>query len=164
MYKAFISLGSNIEDRKKHIRNSIDLFLSDERIKLIKISSFYESSPYGYKEQNNFLNLCVSFNVFCELHDFFDPTKEIENKVGRTKTFRWGPREIDIDILYFNDMIINEKELIIPHKEILLRDFVMIPLLEIEPEIIHIPSGIKLREYLPKLKTKTIIGKIDFGL
>ncbi len=100
-------------------------------------SSIYESSPYGDVEQGNFLNAVIKIKTYLDLKDLFHFLKTVEMKVGRKITTKWGPREIDLDILFFNDLVFSDDEITIPHKDLLNRDFVIVPLIELEPEIIH---------------------------
>lgn len=100
-------------------------------------SSIYESSPYGDIEQGEFFNAVIKIKTYFEPKDLFHFLKSVEMQVGRKVTSKWGPREIDLDILFFNALIFSDDEITIPHKDLLNRDFVIVPLLEIEPEIIH---------------------------
>lgn len=156
----FLSLGSNIGDLIKNIDDAID-YLKCNNAELLKISRFYETKPYGEKEQENFVNIVAEFSVKNELDDFFKLTKEIEKKIGRKLTKRWGPREIDIDILFWNDEVIGKDNLRIPHKDMLNRDFVLVPLKEIAPDLIHPVYNKRIKDFdLSKIE-KTIIKIID---
>ena len=105
--------------------------------KLKHASSIYESSPYGEIEQGEFFNAVIKIKTYLEPKDLFHFLKSVELIVGRKITSKWGPREIDLDILFFNDLIYSDNEITIPHKDLLNRDFVLVPLIEIEPELIH---------------------------
>lgn len=109
-------------------------------------SSIYESSPYGHVEQSEFFNAVIKINTDLEPKELFHFLKSVEMKVGRKITSKWGPREIDLDILFFNDIIFSDNEITIPHKDLLNRDFVLIPLFEIEPELVHPVIRKKLNE------------------
>jgi len=135
--KVFIGLGSNIGNKKKNIYDALNFLRNNENIKLTRISKFYISEPYGYAFQEKFLN-CVA-----EIYTKYKPAlllqefKRIEKKIGRKPTFKWGPRVIDIDILFYNDLILNTENLKIPHPDIQNRAFVLIPLADLEPDFIH---------------------------
>lgn len=126
-----LSLGSNIEPRLKFINKSINLIR--EYINVVKISRIYETIPWGYKNQEKFLNLSILGFTDITPINILNILKEVEKKVGRKERFRWGPREIDIDIIYYGNLIIRSENLTIPHKHRLQRSFVMIPIFEIAP-------------------------------
>jgi 2-amino-4-hydroxy-6-hydroxymethyldihydropteridine diphosphokinase len=131
----YLSLGSNIGNRKRNLEKAL-IELHKNNIKKIKISSLYETEPVGPK-QRNFYNIAGKFKTSLQPQDLLKTVKQIEEKLGRTKTYRWGPRVIDIDILFYGKQIIKSKKLIIPHKEIVNRAFVLIPMNEITPGFIH---------------------------
>lgn len=135
METIYLSLGSNIGNRRKNIENALEE-LEKHNIKKIKISSFYETEPVGPK-QRNFYNIAGKFKTAAEPLELLAILKAIEKKLGRKKTFRWGPRIIDIDILFYGKKIIETKFLTIPHKEIPNRAFVLVPMKEIAPNFIH---------------------------
>ncbi|MBI1932077.1 MAG: 2-amino-4-hydroxy-6-hydroxymethyldihydropteridine diphosphokinase, partial [Ignavibacteriales bacterium] len=105
MNKVYIGIGSNVGDRLLNFKNAVELFVENEKINGLKISSIYETLPYGNIEQNNFYNAVLYFLTSLSLTELFDFTKEIEKKVGRKKRQNWGPREIDLDILMYNDLV-----------------------------------------------------------
>jgi 2-amino-4-hydroxy-6-hydroxymethyldihydropteridine diphosphokinase len=101
------------------------------------VSSIYESSPYGEIIQSEFFNAVFKIKTYFVLKELFLFLMSVEQKVGRKVTAKWGPREIDLDILFFNDMIYSDDEITVPHKDLLNRDFVLVPLSEIAPKLIH---------------------------
>ena len=131
----YLSLGSNIGNRKTKLEKALTE-LNKNNIKEIKISSFYETEPIGPK-QRNFYNIAGKFKTNLSPQELLKTVKQIEEKLGRKKTYRWGPRVIDIDILFYGNKIIKTKNLIIPHKEIANRAFVLVPMKEIVPNFIH---------------------------
>lgn len=114
--------------------------------KVEKVSSIYEALPYGVVEQAEFFNAVIKVETDLEPKELFHFLKSVENKVGRNFTKKWGPREIDLDILLYNDLIYSDEEITIPHKDLLNRDFVLVPLIEIEPELIHPEHNKKISE------------------
>ncbi|HDJ99959.1 MAG TPA: 2-amino-4-hydroxy-6-hydroxymethyldihydropteridine diphosphokinase, partial [Firmicutes bacterium] len=132
--KVVLSLGSNIGDRRKTIIKTISKLR--EKVKIEKVSSLYETEPWGYKNQNKFFNVAVSGETNLNPRELLFFIKKLEKEMGRRERFRWGPREIDVDIIFYGDVILEEEDLKIPHKEYRDRDFVIIPLLEIEDEFI----------------------------
>ncbi len=116
---------------------AVELIDQNTKCKVEDASSIYESSPYGKVKQSEFLNAVIKIETDFELKELFHFLKGVENKVGRKITEKWGPREIDLDILFFNDLIYTDEEITVPHKDMMNRDFVLVPLIEIEPEFIH---------------------------
>lgn len=158
----FLGLGSNVGDRIKFINDTVDAIRLDAGCRLIKLASYYETTPYGNLDQQNFINSVVLIETEFNLLDLFDFLKEIEAKLGRKKnSFRWGPREIDVDILFYNNLIYNSDKLSIPHKEILLRDFVIVPLIEIAPDFIYPGLNKRLDEIDLGSLEKHIIKKLN---
>ncbi|MCK5848102.1 MAG: 2-amino-4-hydroxy-6-hydroxymethyldihydropteridine diphosphokinase [Caldisericia bacterium] len=137
MNSVLFSIGSNIGRRKSNIEEAIS-FLLKSGFSIFKRSSIIETKPYGGIKQNHFLNL-VLFAKTNQSDPFsiLMTIKKIEKKMGRIETHRWGPRLIDIDILFWNQDIVNSPTLNIPHCDIQNRDFVLLPLLEICPLYFH---------------------------
>ena len=125
----YLSLGSNIGNRE----NNLKLALKElsEILRINKISSLYETEPLLYQKQDNFLNIVVEVSYFEEAESLLKNIKAIEKKMGREATLRFGPRIIDIDIIFFNGQEINDESLTIPHKEWKNRLFVIAPLYEV---------------------------------
>ena len=125
----YLSLGSNIGNRE----NNLKLALKElsEILRINKISSLYETEPLLYQKQDNFLNIVVEVSYFDEAESLLKNIKVIEKKMGREATLRFGPRIIDIDIIFFNGQEINDESLTIPHKEWKNRLFVIAPLYEV---------------------------------
>jgi len=145
----YLSIGSNLGDKKKILADAINA-LRDAGIKITKISSLYETEPVGKKDQPMFYNACVLAETILEPLDLLKKIKEIEKKLGRKDTNKWGPRIIDIDILFYNNIILSINELKIPHPEILNRKFVLVPLDEIAKNYIHPVVNQKIRDILEK--------------
>jgi len=125
----FLSLGSNIGDKKLNITNA--LFELSEYVNIKKVSSLYESDPLLFEDQDNFYNLVIEIEYEETALDLLNIIKNIEIKLGRQSTFRYGPRIIDIDILFFNNQVIQEDNLTIPHYDWHNRKFVVEPLSEL---------------------------------
>jgi 2-amino-4-hydroxy-6-hydroxymethyldihydropteridine diphosphokinase len=159
MHTVYLGLGSNQSDPISQIKNATDLIEKIETSKIIKKSSLYESLPVGYLDQPNFINQVISLQTSLSPAELFERFQQIEFQLKRVKKIVNGPRTIDIDILLFNQEIILTNDLTIPHPRMLDRAFVMIPLLEIEPNIL-IPKISNLKEILGKLDKKTLT-KID---
>ena len=151
----FLSLGSNIEPRVEFLKKAI--FHLRERIKVKKISSLYETEPWGYKEQNKFLNLVVQGECNEDPESLIKFIKSVEKQVGRSENFRWGPREIDIDIILYGDKIIEKENLVVPHRFFEDRGFVVIPLFEINKYIANPKSKRKIDEIYEKVEKRGVI-------
>lgn len=134
---AYIGVGSNVGVQINNIDYSIELIDSNPDCNVEEVSSIYESSPYGDVVQSEFFNAVFKIKTKLDVNELFRFLKSIEKKVGRKSRVKWGPREIDLDILLFNDMIYSDDEITIPHKDLLNRDFVLVPLCEIAPDLLH---------------------------
>ncbi len=135
MTKVFLALGSNIGDKKQHLNDAIELLR--KHVNDILTAKFYETKPQYYQEQNTFINtVLVGFTNF-NPKDLLHFIKEVEKQIGRKKRFRFGPREIDIDILFYGDLIFKNENLVIPHPLLQEREFVLKPFLDLEPNFVH---------------------------
>lgn len=161
--RSYIGFGSNIDDRISYIEKALELLGNSDRCEMAKVSSIYESKPYGYKEQNNFLNCVAEISTLLNLQDLLRLTKDIEKQIGRKQREKWGPREVDLDILFYNDLIYSAEKLTIPHKDVINRDFVLIPLCEIAPEFVHPVEKKKICELSKENLEKNIIRKLEFN-
>jgi len=155
MHTVYLGLGSNQSDPINQIKNATELIEKIETSKITKKSSLYESLPVGYLDQPNFINQVISLQTSLSPAELFERFQQIEFQLKRVKKIVNGPRTIDIDILLFNQEIILTKDLTIPHPRMLDRAFVMIPLLEIEPNML-VPKISNLKEILGKLDKKTL--------
>jgi len=159
MVESFLGLGSNKGDRFSFLKKALEFLNEDKDIKLLAVSTIYETRPFGVENQRNFLNAVALVKTSLEPRAFLNKLKSIEKEVGRREGIRWGPREIDIDILLYGNLVLHEGNLNVPHKGLTTRDFFLFPLLELKPDAVHPESGKRLKEYLEKIETKYIIGK-----
>lgn len=151
-HTAFLSLGSNMGDKNKYIENAINALKSNEYIKLIKISPIYETEAYGGVEQDNFLNGCVEIKTILTPYELLDLLNKIEADNNRERILRWGPRTLDIDIIFYDNYVINTEALSIPHIDMHNRLFVLQPLNDIAPYIYHPIKNKTISELLTELK------------
>ena len=135
MYHIFLALGSNIENRKQHIEAAIVLLR--EKVRDITIAPLYETKPRYFEDQQNFLNTVLSGYTDLEPRELLQFTKAVQTEVGRVERFRNGPREIDIDILFYDNVVYKDDELEIPHPRLQERDFVLQPFSDINPDFSH---------------------------
>lgn len=136
MSVVYIGIGSNLGDRRYNCLKAIEL-LEQNGLRISKISSVYETEPWGMKEQPAFLNMAVEAETEIVPRKLLELLKSIERNLGREKAMKWGPRVIDLDILFYDDLQITEEDLQIPHPLLHQRDFVLLPLSEIAPEKVH---------------------------
>jgi len=147
----FLLLGSNLGNRAKVLKEAIEA-LEFNGVSLIKASSVYETAAWGKTDQQAFLNQVLQVETVLEARELLKLILEIELELGRVRKVKWGERLIDIDILYFHNLISNEKDLEIPHPGIPHRRFTLIPLVEICPHFIHPKRELSQLELLDKCK------------
>ena len=147
----YLSLGSNMGDKKAYLDTAIDELNKLRGCVVEKVAGYLETEPYGGVEQDDFLNTCVKIRTFIPPRELLDSIHEIEAKAGRERIVHWGPRTLDIDILMYGNEIIDEDDFVVPHIEMHKRQFVLDPLSEIAPHKIHPlhkKSVIQLKEEL----------------
>ena len=159
--KVFVCIGSNIGNGVKNCLAAIKSISSDKRVDLISISSFYNTSPVSDIKQNDFINCTVLIRWDGTAYELLSFLQQIENSMGRKREEINGPRIIDLDILLFGNMIINEPSLTIPHKELHRRKFALIPCIEIDPAVIIPTFNRPLNELLASINTDQIVTKLN---
>ena len=137
MAKAYLSLGSNLGDRLSNLKMAIMKMEESDSITLLELSPVYESEPVGKKDQSWFLNTVALAETSLEPLSLLDYLLEIEKSMGRQREIKWGPRNVDLDILLYDDLIIDSDRLILPHPQMHKRRFVLLPLVRINPELMH---------------------------
>lgn len=145
MFTYYLHLGSNVGDRKQMLLKAIQA-ISTQIGNITQKSSIYETEPWGLTNQPDFYNMAIEVHSDIKVEEVFTLIKSIEKEMDRQKDIKWGPRNIDIDILYCNDMIIETPELTIPHPQIYNRNFVLIPMIEIAGELIDPVKNLSLDE------------------
>lgn len=134
--RVFVGLGSNLGDRLANLKAAVAAMRTTVGVESVRTSSVYETDPVGVEDQPMFLNAVAELRAEVAPRDLLTRFKEIESEVGRTPRDAWGPREIDLDILLYDDRVIDEGDLEVPHPEMAHRSFVLVPLLEIDREIV----------------------------
>jgi len=157
---AYIGFGSNLGDKISQCEKAISEILITDCHKLLAKSSLFKTQPIGYTSQDWFVNGVIKIETNLEAPDLLRTLKTIEFQLGRTETFRWGPRTIDLDILFFDDIEIHTEELRIPHPFIQDRQFVLIPLAEIDPALVHPVLKKTVQELLNNLKEDQGVEKL----
>lgn len=145
MPDVYLHLGSNIGDKEKHINTAVDM-IAEHIGDVVQRSSFYTTEPWGNENQEEYKNLAVHCVTRKTPNSVLDSIHEIETAMGRKRQNRWGPRKIDIDIIFYDDEIIVDSSLIIPHRLMHKRNFVLIPMLEIAAEFVHPILGLSVED------------------
>lgn len=171
MNTAYLSLGTNIEDRLAYLKAALQYLKEQETITVEKMSSIYETDPVGYEDQAPFLNMVIQVTTSETPQGLLEKILQIEKKLGRIRLFRWAPRTIDLDILLYNQDNIETEQLIVPHPRMHERLFVLIPLLEIDDRLLHPTIGKEFKRILGEIPTdkgvrrwKQINGEDEFVL
>lgn len=136
-HTVYVGLGSNMGDGKENIQKALDIINEDERSYVDKVSELIVSKPYGYENQDDFVNGAAIIKTLRTPYEFLELIGVIEQELKRERKIHWGPRTIDVDILLYDDIIMRTKELTIPHYDMHKRDFVLGPLCEIAPGVHH---------------------------
>lgn len=149
VYKALIGLGSNLNDPVNQLSTAIRRIANHQDIQLERCSSFYQSLPQGPQDQDLFINAVVSIHTNLAPQELLKLLQKIETNQGKVKLRHWGERCIDLDILFIDQLNIklSAPDLIVPHPYALVRDFVLVPALEVEPDWV-LPNGYMLKQYL----------------
>jgi len=158
---AYIGIGSNLGDKVYQCEKAISEILRADRHKLLAKSSLFKTKPIGYTSQDWFINGIIKIETDLEPLELLQVLKDIESRLGRKEGFRWGPRAIDLDILLFDEEEIEMEGLQIPHPRLQERQFVLIPLAEIDPEVIHPVLKKRIRELLENIKEDQGVEKIQ---
>lgn len=135
--QVYLSVGSNMGDRRAQIEQALDCLREDKKIREVVVSELIETEPYGYTEQDDFLNGAVGLQTIYSPEELLEKIGEIEKAGKRERTIHWGPRTIDLDIILYGREIIQTEKLTIPHRETHLREFVLQPLMQIAPWAVH---------------------------
>jgi 2-amino-4-hydroxy-6-hydroxymethyldihydropteridine diphosphokinase len=161
MSRIFIGLGSNRGDRAKYLQRALSELENLHQTTVKKYSSIYETEPIGVKTQPMFLNMVAELDSMLRPDDLVRELKEIEHRVGRTFSEHWGPREIDLDLLYYGGEMLNETALHVPHPEISNRRFVLVPLKEIAAEFQDPLRHLSVEELLQRCSDTSAVRKTN---
>jgi len=151
MEKVFVGIGSNLGDAQSQVESAISHINKISELEVIRSASLYESKPFGPIDQGNFVNTVVEIACSLEPVELLKTLKEIERTMGRAQGVRWGPREIDLDILLFGSREFSSNDLNLPHPGITHRAFVLVPLAELEPELM-LADGLTIGKAISRLE------------
>ena len=149
-HTAYIALGSNLGDKEANLRRALEL-LAERGVEVVRTSSFICTEPYGVTDQPQFLNGVCEVRTSLEPLALLHTLLEIEQVMGRVRLRHWGERNIDLDLLLYEDVVMDTPELKLPHPDMQNRDFVLLPLVEIAPELVHPTLGKSIIEIKDKL-------------
>ena len=154
MTAAYIALGSNLGDRRRHLDAAVAAVRALPGVGAVRMSGVYETDPVGPQDQGRFLNAAAAVTTTLSARALLDGLLEIEGRLGRpprAEREHWGPREIDLDLLLYGDEVIDEPGLTVPHPRLAERDFVLLPLCDLASDVVHPVSGRTVREMLGAL-------------
>lgn len=136
MSRAYVALGSNLGDRQKNLQQALAL-LAEQGVKIVRVSAFIETEPYGVTDQPAFLNGACCVETELAPLELLELLLATEQKMGRVRLRHWGERNIDLDLLLYEDVCLTGEKLTLPHPDMQNRDFVLLPLAEIAPDLVH---------------------------
>ena len=154
-HTAYIALGSNMGDKKAYLDQAAAMLQENPDCEVIRVSRYLTTKPYGGVEQDDFLNGALELHTLLSPEELLDLLHEIEQKAHRERLVHWGPRTLDLDILLYDDLVLDTPDLHIPHAEMHLRDFVLIPMAEIAPWKRHPLTGLTVEQMRNNLAKQT---------
>jgi 2-amino-4-hydroxy-6-hydroxymethyldihydropteridine diphosphokinase len=155
--KAFIGVGSNLGDREANIRQALQFLEQLPETTIVRGSSLYDTEPVGVSDQPNFLNGVVQIETHLAPRQLLWNLMLIERRLGRVRTQQWGPRVIDLDLLLYGEEVVDEDDLQVPHPLMTQRSFVMVPLVEIEPLLVHPVTNQTMLSILQRLGADPLV-------
>jgi len=158
-HTVYIALGTNLGDRMTNLRAAIDALAPE--VTALAESHIYETPPWGYENQPPFLNMVLKAETDLEPKLLLNYLKLLEVELGREQSFHWGPRLIDLDILFYDDLVLDSPPLVIPHPRLQERAFVLVPLMDLASEYTHPHLGRSIKELSAEIDTKGIVRFSD---
>ena len=161
MATVYVGLGTNLDNRTDNIRRAVDMLDKADHLKVLAVSPLYETEPVGYEDQDWFVNAAVRIETACSPHELLRLFKEIEQTMGREESVRWGPREIDLDLLLYDQLCFEDSDITIPHPRMHQRAFVLAPLADIAADVLHPVLGKTIGTLLAELQTSKGIRRLN---
>ncbi len=154
--RCYLSFGSNMGDRYKYLEDAIAKLGDNTGIRRVRSSSVMETKPYGGVKQDDFLNMAVELETYWSCYELLQLIHTIEEEANRTREIHWGPRTLDLDILFYGNLVINEADLCVPHIDLANRLFVLEPMCQLNPGLVHPVYHATMKDLLEALQQKTI--------
>jgi 2-amino-4-hydroxy-6-hydroxymethyldihydropteridine diphosphokinase len=154
MPQVYLALGSNLGDRHANLRAAVKALAPGVRV--LEESRIYETPAWGYEDQPPFLNMALKAETSLQPEALLAHVKQLESDLGRTPSFHWGPRLIDIDVLFYDDLVLDTPGLTIPHPRLHERAFVLVPLADIAPALLHPATGKTVQQMLEDVDRSAI--------
>ncbi len=155
--KAYIGLGSNLGDREASLRQALEFLAQTPATTVVRASSLYDTEPVGVEDQPHFLNAVAQVETTLVPRQLLWNLMLIERRLGRVRSQRWGPRTIDLDLLLYDDLVLDDDDLLLPHPEMSKRSFVLVPLVELEPLLVHPVTGETMLALLQRLGARPLV-------
>lgn len=152
-HRAFVALGSNMGDKQGYLDGAVEALRADECVRVKKVSSYRVTEPYGGVEQDDFLNAAMEIETLYDPEELLDALHVLEQAARRERLIHWGPRTLDLDILFYDDLVQDDPALILPHPDLQNRDFVLGPMVELAPNFVHPVLHKTMRQLLDALSS-----------
>ncbi len=140
-HRVYLSLGSNMGDRKKYLDDAAEYLRNTDTIRNVKVSDYIETAPYGKTDQDPFMNCCIELETLLDPHELHAVTSQAEQNAKRERKIHWGPRTLDVDIILYDDIVMHDDTLTIPHIDMANREFVLRPLCQLNPYAVNHATG-----------------------
>ena len=152
-HRAFVALGSNLGDKQGYLDGAVEALRADECVRVKQVSSYRVTAPYGGVEQDDFLNAAMEIETLYDPEELLDALHVLEQAARRERLVHWGPRTLDLDILFYDDLVQDDPALILPHPDLQNRDFVLDPMVELAPNFVHPVLHKTMRQLLDALSS-----------
>ncbi|MEE1305912.1 MAG: 2-amino-4-hydroxy-6-hydroxymethyldihydropteridine diphosphokinase [Agathobacter sp.] len=158
-HRAFVALGSNLGDKKAYLDQAVQKLKDDKLCKVIKVADYLETEPYGGVEQDSFLNSVLELQTLLYPEELLELLNRIEAEAQRERKVHWGPRTLDLDIIFYDNEVIDTERLTVPHIDMQNRDFVLKPMVQLAPYYRHPISMLTMKQMLDDLENKDFSGR-----
>ena len=156
-HTVYVAVGSNMGDKEKYFEDAVASVEKNPLCRVLKVADYIRTTPYGVENQAEFLNSAMCIETLMEPEELLDFLQSVELEANRVRELRWGPRTLDLDILFYEDRIIHTERLTVPHVDMKNRDFVLVPLVQLNPWLVHPVTGKTVEEMLENLKERHVI-------